>query len=74
MDLREYIFYNRLKMKDVASALDCSSAYLSLLKDGKARPSRRLARDIVEFTKGNVTYDYLMSLPTQIHYSKRQTA
>ena len=63
MDLRSYLFHNRLKSKKVADDLLLSSSYFSLLKTERARPSKRLARDICQYTNGQVTMEYLRSLP-----------
>ncbi len=63
MDLRSYLFHNRLSSKKMAEDLMLSSSYFSLLKSEKARPSKRLARDICQYTNNEVSLEYLRSLP-----------
>lgn len=66
MDLREYIFYNRIKVKDLCKELGVSASHLSLLRNAKGRPSYRLAKDICKYTGGEVSIEHLMSLPKQV--------
>ena len=49
-DLREYIFDNRIRQTQIASAVQISSGYMSELVAGKKRPSPRLAAKIEAIT------------------------
>jgi len=55
MDLREFIFINRLTVTQVAKDLDCTRSWLSQVIHGEVKAGKRLAKDIYEYTKGTVT-------------------
>ncbi len=63
MDLRTYLFCKRITSKRMSKDLMMSSSYFSLLKAEKVRPSRRLAKDIYNYTNGEISMEYLLSLP-----------
>jgi DNA-binding XRE family transcriptional regulator len=50
MDLREYLFYNRMQQKELAKLLGCNAKYLSHLINGRYKPGVTLARQIKEVT------------------------
>lgn len=54
MDLREYLFHNRLTQKEMSKRLGISKKYMCDIVHGKHRPSMRLARDIEVETKGEI--------------------
>lgn len=60
MDLREYMFRNRLTSVQLAKDLECSRQLITIAKAGK-RVSKRFAKDVSEFTKGLVTVEELMN-------------
>ncbi len=55
MDLREYLFRKRMTTKEFAEKLEYSRTHLTLILNGKSRPSKRLAKDIERLTDGEVT-------------------
>ena len=61
MDLRTYLFLNRVKATVLANKLEVTSSYVSYLANGKRRPSKEIAKKIVKFTKGAVTYKELLA-------------
>jgi len=60
MDLREYLFVNRLTVKEFSEKLDYSRTHLSGVIHGKLSPSRKLARAIEKATSGQVTAEEMM--------------
>lgn len=56
MDIREYIFKNRITQKDFAKILGISAKTLWTIVHG-ADVKMSLARKIVRITKGQVTYE-----------------
>jgi DNA-binding transcriptional regulator YdaS (Cro superfamily) len=55
MSLREYLFHNDVKMKDMAQALGIHYAYMRQLKSGIKRPGFELSTKIELLTGGQVT-------------------
>jgi transcriptional regulator with XRE-family HTH domain len=55
MELREYMFLNRLSVNQVAKDLECNRCYLSQILNGGVKAGKRLAKDISEYTEGKVT-------------------
>jgi DNA-binding transcriptional regulator YdaS (Cro superfamily) len=60
MNLREYLFYNRISIKEFAEKIEYSRPHLSGIIHGKYRPSARLAKTIELATNGEVTVKELM--------------
>ena len=60
MDLRIYLYTNRISITDFAKKLLVSRPYLSQICLGNLTPSRRLARDIELATQGKVSIDELL--------------
>lgn len=54
MELRDYLHVNRLTVKEMADRLRYTRTHLSMIVNGKAFPSPRLAEDIEKFTEGKV--------------------
>jgi DNA-binding transcriptional regulator YdaS (Cro superfamily) len=54
MDLREYMFHNRLSNKNMAEILDCSIPQIILVRRGK-RVSKKFARQLEKATNGQIT-------------------
>ncbi len=61
MELREYLFRNRVEIKKLAEELDYCRHHLSNIANGKAYASFRLAKDIEKATKGQVTVKELIN-------------
>ena len=55
MSLKEYLFFNDVKMKDMALALGVHYSYLRQIKAGVKRPGFELSTKIELFTGGQVT-------------------
>ncbi len=60
MDLREYLFRNRLTVKGFSDKIDCSRNHLSSIIHGRFKPSKRLAKDIELATNGEVKAEDLL--------------
>lgn len=50
MDLREYLFVNRMQQKELASLIGCNANYLCHLMVGRYKPGPKMARRIKEIT------------------------
>lgn len=59
MDLREYLFRKDMSITEFAKRVDMSRAYVSSIVNGRAIPSKKLAKRIVITTEGFVTLDEL---------------
>jgi len=55
MDLREYLFRNKIQIKKIADDLNYSRTHMSGIVHRKLNPSRKLAKLIEAYTKGEVT-------------------
>jgi predicted nucleic acid-binding Zn finger protein len=55
MDLRTYLFINRINQYDFAKLCNCSKITISLIVNGK-RPGKRIATAIEIASKGVVRY------------------
>lgn len=60
MNLREYLFRQRISVQDFAEKLEYSRTHLSLIVNGKGKPSPRLAKSIERATNGEVTAQELL--------------
>lgn len=60
MNLKEYLFYEKQSITDMAKLLKISRNHLSRIACGKMKPSWRLARDIEQMTKGKVIAEDLL--------------
>ena len=52
MNFREYLFYNRIQVKDVAEVIDIRPGYLSAMLNGKKIWSRKVSKSIQWYTQG----------------------
>jgi len=59
MDLRTYLFKNRLTQRYFADLCGCNNITISHIVNGK-RPGKRIAKEIEEKTKGLVTYPEIL--------------
>jgi len=59
MDLRTYLFQNRITQLEFANEVECSKITISHIVAGK-RPSKRIAKRIEKVTKGAVTYPEIL--------------
>lgn len=59
MDLREYLFIEKMKYADFARKIDYNREHITRIVTGKCFPGRRLAEKIVEATGGKVTIEEL---------------
>jgi transcriptional regulator with XRE-family HTH domain len=66
--IKIYLATVGMTMTDFAKSLDCAMPYLSSIANGRAKPSKRLARDIYKATGGVVDID----IPETV--SKKKTA
>ncbi|MEN8236156.1 MAG: helix-turn-helix domain-containing protein [Pseudomonadota bacterium] len=55
MNLREWLFHNRITVTQLAKDLGISRTHLNLISSGQRRPSPDLAKRIEEITKNGVT-------------------
>lgn len=55
MDLREYLFRNRMSQGEFAEKIGTTRRYVSAISTGYYRPGPRLAKDIEAATEGQVT-------------------
>jgi len=60
MDLRTYLFNNRLSVKEFAEKLHCSRTHMSAVMNGRLKPSIRLAASIERETNGEVKIKELL--------------
>ena len=56
MTLREWLFYNRKMIKDMAKDLEINPLYLGQIKNGRHKPSVKMAKQIERYTGGEVSY------------------
>lgn len=54
MNLREYLFYNKITVKDFADKLGYSRSYISGIVHELSMPSPRLAKEIEKVTQGKI--------------------
>lgn len=61
MELRMYIFKNRIKQAPFAKKIGCSVIHLGRIVNGLAPPSAMLAVKIVAATNGEVSFEDLFA-------------
>ncbi len=59
MELREYLFKNRISVVEFSRILECDRSYISQIVNGK-RPGKNLAKLIEMTTNGEVTVKGLL--------------
>ena len=57
MDLREYLFRERMKINAFAKKINYDQSYISNVCSGKIKPGQKLATLIQEATNGQVVYE-----------------
>lgn len=62
MDLREYLFRNRITVKKFSEKMECARTHISEILHGRRKPSKRLAQSIENATNGEVTVAELMAM------------
>jgi hypothetical protein len=60
MDLREYLFKNRLKVTDFAKIIGYERGYINKVVNGLMIPGRKLAESIEKATNGEVKAEDLL--------------
>lgn len=60
MDLREYLFRERLKINQFAKKIKYTPTYVNAIINERVTPGRKVAEAIVEATNGKVTMEELM--------------
>ncbi len=60
MELRDYLFQNRITCAALSKQIGISGNHLILIKNKRLKPSVNLAREIEIATGGQVTYSELM--------------
>ena len=55
MNIKEYLFRNDITASDLARKIGVTPAYFLLIKNGKLKPGRYLAKAIELATSGQVT-------------------
>lgn len=55
MDLRHYLFENRITNKNFAELLGVTIVYVGEIKNGKKKPSIPVAMKMIELSKGEIT-------------------
>ncbi len=67
MELRDYLYFNKIKIAEFSRKLDMLSAvHLYKIVSGKRKPSRRLAKDIEHATGGLVKAEELMKIVNEV--------
>lgn len=60
MNLRDYLHFERIKIKKFADSLELSSSHITNYLHGRNRMSRKVARAIERVTEGKVTAEQIM--------------
>lgn len=60
MNLRDYLHFERIKIKHFSDALELSSSHIRNYIHGRNRLSRKVARAIERITNGKVTAKQIM--------------
>ncbi len=65
MELDEWLFKNKMSVTDFAKSLDANRNWMYSVVNKRVKPGKRLARDIVLATQGQVTEKELVSIDNQ---------
>jgi DNA-binding XRE family transcriptional regulator len=65
MDLRTYLFMNKIKLEKFAETVGCSYTHMMQIKNFKRIPSLILAKSIARETGNKVTVKSLMRKPDE---------
>jgi len=60
--MKEYLFRNKLTVKEFAFRLKISASYLYQLINGDRKPSLKLAQKIEEYTQGAIDVNQLLGV------------
>jgi len=60
MELRDYLHFERMTLKDLAAKLEMTQGHLCRIVNRKVNITRRLAKDIERETQGKVTASELL--------------
>lgn len=60
MELKKYLFFKRVNVKEFSEKLEISRSYLSAIVNGKIIPSKKIARQIERATQGEVTVEDIL--------------
>lgn len=61
MDLREYLFRNRIKISTFARSINYGRGYVTEIINGTKTPGKKLAKAIEEATNGQVTINEVLN-------------
>lgn len=56
MKLKDYLYFNRITITNFAKTLGISRCYMTMIVNGKFKPSARIAKLIEDGTNGEITY------------------
>lgn len=59
MDIREFLFMNRMTVSEFAQKLDVCPNHITAIKNGRYRAGKKLARDIEKFSDGHIKAEEL---------------
>jgi transcriptional regulator with XRE-family HTH domain len=65
MNLRDWLYKNRLTVTDFARSIGVSRDWMSMIVHGYGKPGARLRRDIAIATKGEVSEDEMRVAKTR---------
>lgn len=65
MTLRDYLYYNKISVKEFSESLDYSRTHMSAIIHGRLKPSKRLAKAIEKATNGEVKAEELLKENSQ---------
>lgn len=60
MDIRKYLFENRITITEFAKMLGYSIGHICAIKNGKLKPNVRLAKAIIQASNGQITMEELI--------------
>ena len=66
MTLKEYLFHNKMSVKEFADILDYSRTHISAIVNDKSYASPKLIRRIERLTEGKVTKEDLPTKPPEL--------
>ena len=72
MKLQEFIDMYGISTGAAARIIEMSAQHLRQIIRGAVRPSRRLARDISEYTKGVVSVDEILAIKQDSEHEENQ--
>jgi ribosome-binding protein aMBF1 (putative translation factor) len=59
MDIREFLFSNRMSVKELAEKLDVHPNHITAIKNGRYKAGKKLARDIETLSGGGIKAEEL---------------